>query len=486
MHPRGTDLRARPPRPGAPLAVLALAALLVGGPGTARAGDGSGWRNGGTGMAAEARPPIPGAPGVGIRWKVPTGSWGNASPVSFGGMVCITEEPATLACYDGDSGALRWSAASSFVDTVEGEARAATVEQFAGLARDEARIGEIRVALGRVQRELRQPDAGGELQREAQRLIGELDALEARLAPWSDRRHAEDKGTIGYASATPLVVGDAIYALFGDGVLASFDSSGRRRWSVWLGPQIEPMIGNHTGTAASLLMVEGVLVAPFGRTAGLDPSSGELLWRGVPYPHFGTPAVARVGERAVLVTPGGELLDPADGTVLGPGLGQIDFVGPVAEGAKVWAIGVDSTQPDIEATRARAFELRWGPDGRLEAARLWERELHHRPTWATPLLAGDRLIVQYVSGELDVLSAVTGEGLARIDTGISAFNGSPSPTAGGGTVIVGYERGELRAYSLADKPRQLGELKLEPHFATPLLLGDRIYVRGLEHLYCVE
>ncbi len=478
-------------RPGAhpgpsPVVGLLLAALLAGHPGPAVGADVEGWRHGGSGVAEGAEPPIPGAPDTEIRWKVPTGSWGNASPVSFGDQVCITEEPTTLACYDKDSGTLRWSASNGFVDTLEGDAREEMVELFVKLDRDEARLDEVRVELGRVQRELRQPDADSAVEQEAQRLVLEMDAIKARLTPWRDMRLTEDMGTIGYASPTPLVVDDSIYALFGSGVLSRFTKSGERLWSVWLGQPLVPMIGNDTGSAASPLMVDGVVVAPFGRLAGVEPGTGQVLWRSVEYPHFGTPAVVQVEDRPVLITPGGDLLSPKDGAVLGPSLGQIDFVGPVTAGTTVWTIGADSTKMDIESTWGRAFELGVQADGGLTITKLWERQLNPRATWATPLAFDERVLVLYVSGELDVLHASTGQQLSRTDTTESASNGSPSPILGNDVVIIGYESGNLQAYSWAEEPRLLGEQRLEPHFATPLLEGDRIYVRGLEHLHCID
>lgn len=467
-------------------ASLLAAALLAGGPGVASAAEAQGWRNDGTGFAAGAHPPIPGAVGTAVRWKTPTESWGNASPVQFQALICITEEPTTLACFDEDSGERRWSAGNLYIDTLEGEARHTMAALLEGLDQQALRLDVLRVEMTRVQRQLRQAQPSDGVEQRAAELLREMNTIKTELDEHEDYRLAEGKGIIGYGTPTPVVSGDAIYALFGNGVLSSFSPSGERRWSVWLGRQSEPMIGYDTGTAASPVMADGVLVVPFGRIRGIDPATGRVLWRGSEYRHFGSPAIARVDGEAVVATPSGDLLRPANGARLGSGLGEVRYVGPVAVGDMVYRVGAYQRNGEEQGARGMAHRLHRAADGHIEASKLWERQLSGERSYTTPLVVDGRIWVVYTDGQLDVLSASTGEQLSRTATGLHTWSGSPSPTLGDDRVILGSEIGSLQAFTHAAEPEQLGELRLEAQLATPLLDGGRIYVRTQDHLLCIE
>ncbi len=460
--------------------------LLVGAVGSALASGNSGWRNDGTGVAAGAQPPIPGAMGTAIRWKTPTRARGNASPVSFGDLVCITEEPTTLACFDKDQGQRRWSAGNNYVGTLEGDGRRSMGERLAQLDQQAERLEELRMEMTHAQRELRHGDSPAAVQPRVEALLLEMNTIKTELCAFDDYRTSEDKGLIGYATPTPVVSEGAIFAQFGNGVLSSFGPSGERRWSVWLGRQAEPMIGYDTGTAASPVMADGVLVAPYGPIRGIDPATGEVLWRGPEHRHFGTPAVARVEGEAVVVTPAGALLRAGDGAVVGPGLGEVRYVGPVADGAMVYGVGAYDQDGRERGARGTAYRLSRAGDGRLEAEQLWTRQLSSERTYTTPLLAAGRLWVVFTDGVLEVLNTDTGEQLAQLSTRLEAWSGSPSPTLGGDRVVVGSEDGVILTFSHEDQPRPVGRMELEPHLATPLLDGERIYVRAEDHLYCIE
>jgi hypothetical protein len=472
-------------QPRLPRAIIPVAGLLLAAA-PALATEGTGWRNDGTGVVRDATPPTPGAEGTRIRWKTPTESWANGSPVRFGDMVCVTEEPTTVACFDMDSGARRWAATSRYLDTLQGEEGAAMREQLAQLELDEARADELRVELTGLQRELRRAGPGSPLQGQVERLTRELSAIRTRLRSYEDYREAKDMSVIGYATPTPLVTGGFLYAIFGNGVLSKFSVAGERQWSVWLGPPAEPMIGHDFGSAASLSLVGGLILAPIGDLAAVDPATGELRWRSSPYRHYGTPAVATVGGEPVIVTPGGELLDPQSGRALGPPIAQIEFVGPVAAGDVVYVIGTDTLRGGQTAAMGTAYRLHRQADGSVGWTELWERQVANTRNYATPLIVGDRLVVYYENGSLDVLEAGTGERRSRTRVAKLGETGTPSPLLAADKLILGSEEGVLRAYTFADDPQLLGELRLEPHLATPLLVGERVFVRGLDHLFCIE
>jgi outer membrane protein assembly factor BamB len=421
-----------------------------------------------------------------IRWKTSTKSWSNASPIRFGGLICITEEPLTLACFDADTGERTWDATNTFMDTISPTDRAGVADTIRDLERDEERLDVVQREISRLHRELRRSTEWKQVEQDYDRATAEATAIRSRLTAHKAILARNDLGIIGYATPTPTAYDGYVYALFGNGVLSKFSESGKRAWSVWLGNPIEPMRGFDTGNAASPLIVDGVLLAPYARLRGVDPSTGQILWEGPEYPHYGTPAVANVDGTSVVVTPGGELINPKDGTEVGPKISRIDFIGPVAVGEMVYAIGWVPEHSDGSSTRGTAYRLSNEVDGRISANRLWDRTLSKERLYASPLVADERIFLVYWTGEVQSLNAMNGKLLWRMNTRLSASNGSPSPTYGGGRIVVGSERGYFVTYSNDDPPKVLGEFILEEQRATPLLEDGRIYVRGFEYLYCIE
>jgi len=401
-------------------------------------------------------------------------------------MICITEEPATLACFDANTGERTWATTNRYQDTLPVDERDDLTKTLQALDEDHVRLQGLRSDLGRLQRDLRRSTAGDQVRQEYEGKLAEADLIRSRLKEYEKYRTPNNKGIIGYGTPTPMVSSGHIYALFGNGVLSKFSASGERSWSVWLGEPVEPMRGYDYGTAASPVMADGVLVAPFARLRGIDPSTGAILWEGPSYPHYGTPAIAHVGNTTVIISPGGEMLRAKDGAEVGPTISAIEFIGPVADGDVVYVIGWVRAQDDRTLTRGTAYKLRQEEGGKIGVTELWGRDLSAERTYASPLLADKRLYVLFWRGELQVLDAATGDLLSTTETRLDAKNGSPSPTLGGDRIVIGSERGSVNTFSHEDSPRVLGARNFESHRATPLLDGDRIYIRGFEHLYCVE
>ena len=454
--------------------------------GSASASESSGWRTGGTGVVVGATPPILGAPGTDIRWKTATVNWGNASPVRLGSLICITEEPVSLTCFDADSGKHKWTAPNRYMDTLPPSEAAEASDILAVLMRDRLRKEETRTEMGMVQRELRRSSAGADVQQRYDGLINEINSIAEREQQFAAHVLSDENGVIGYATATPVVSDGHIYALFGNGVLSKFNEQGDRIWSVWLGAPIRPMQGYHTGTSASPLMADGVLVVPFAQLRGVDPTDGRVLWTGPKYPHYGTPAVATVGGSAVVISPGGEIINPKDGTEIGDDIAALEFIGPVAVGDRVYVIGHTRYPDRTVASHATAYRLQRQPNGRIESTILWERKLGTDRIYASPLITDERIYLLYTPGYVEVVNPETGVQISTFDGMPTARNGSPSMVLGADKVLLTFEVGLYRTFTDADNPQSLGRFVLDEQRATPLLDDARIYVRSLQNLYCIE
>ena len=128
----------------------------------------------------------------------------------------------------------------------------------------------------------------------------------------------------GYASSTPVVDADAVYAFFGKSGVIAFDRTGEELWRVAVGKESS---SRHWGSAASLVLQGDLLIVNAAEESqslrGLDRRTGREVWKSEAAAlelAYGTPALATVpdgGSELVVAVPE-ELwgLDPATGKLL--------------------------------------------------------------------------------------------------------------------------------------------------------------------------
>lgn len=458
--------------------------LIAGLSATAGAGEPQGWRHDGTGVFDDVDPPTSWSTTEGVCWKAPLSTKANASAVILDDLICVTEEPTTLACFDKATGAARWRRPSDYAHTLSGEARAAHEAEAARIEALEASLGERKRAFSRLQREARR-STGGDVAEQLAALSAEIDEAKAAVDAFDPYRTARPRSIMGYATETPITDGEAIYALFGQGVMSRFEPDGSRTWSVWLGPAPDRMRGFHTGTAASPLLVDDTLVVAYGRVRGLDPATGAVRWEGPAYPHYGTPGVATVQGQAAVVLPGGTALRASDGQPLVQGLGDVWFVGPHGREGQVWYVGGRS-EGDVK-NKGFVYATKHDVSGATPRA-LWATKVPARGAWYTaPVVYGGRWYGAAGGGTLHALSDADGSVLwsedlkERLDRGLMY----PSPVVAGGRLYVSSEKGVTVVLQPGDTYTELARNTLEPFRSTPVFEGDRMYVRGESALWCL-
>jgi hypothetical protein len=394
-----------------------------------------------------------------------------------------------LTCVRADDGHVAWRSSLDVADAFDGEARAELLARLGSVDADDAAYRAKRSEYSALQREVRRgtdPSAAARLEA----LARETASLKAKVDAMAPYRTSVPKALVGYGTPTPTTDGARIWALSGHGVLAAVDLSGRRLWTRWLGPAVEPMRGFEVGHASSPQLVGGVLIVPYGHLRGVDPATGRDLWVSTAtWDHYGTPAVGTIGGLAVVVTPSGEVVRASDGKVLASGLGQLYYTGPSLVGDVVWFSGNGKdAERDITAPAASAFRLVRQGDG-IAVTKLWSTTLDgHGRVVSAPLKVGDRLWVVEDGGVIWVLDAGTGKVLSRsVLEVVGPHPVMPSPVLAGGKVWVTTEYGTTFALSpdAAGGFTVAAENRLEDMRATPWFDGRRVYLRGNGRLWCV-
>lgn len=328
----------------------------------------------------------------------------------------------------------------------------------------------------------------------------ERESLERELASWAGRlptppeQGGKMHANTGYSTPTPVSDGRFVYAAFGTGAVACFDVGGDRRWIRYVGLPYATC-----GQVASPLLLGGKVIVQFahpsetgptnaasyaggipGRVpclAALDAGTGDVLWRTPVGGGAGTAVALRADEQDVLVTPAGDVVRAADGQRLLAGTAQLQYNSPAVCGDVLYFVDPNHTHTSA-AVRVSAA------DGRFRTETLWTTPYRKTRGFATPLCHDGIL---YAIGEdrtLTAQDATTGKMLYEQSFG---WRGAySSVTRAGGGLFIGFESGWLLAFAPGRTYRELGRFEVGALRSTPAFRGNRMYVRTLTHLYCIE
>ncbi len=410
-----------------------MLALLVG---TALA---AGFRIDGSGQVpgAASQPPATGEP----RWKLPLDAPGNASVVAFGDDVCVTQDPATVLCVDARTGVEHWRASHPVLAVVPSDPALRERVEAAEAAAEG--LDARREALGPLTKRARSGDAAAKAELASARaaLAADEAAVEA-MRPWLTLPADVHNG---WTAPTPVTDGVHLWVQLGNGVVACHGRDGALVWAQWLGPDSTPLAFFDGVPTASPTLVGDMLVVAYGTLRGLDAATGGPRWIGPSWSDYGSPTAMEVGGLAVVLTPAGEVVRASDGVVLASGLSQHPwFNAPVVDGDLVWWVGGQATP--ARGFRASARALRLVREGdRVVATPHIDVALASRDRfYAGPVVFGDRVVAVDNVGHLVAIDRHSG--------------------------AVGVEL-ELAG---------LGQV-----WASPLVVGDQLWVQGLDGTFVV-
>ncbi|HVS12459.1 MAG TPA: PQQ-binding-like beta-propeller repeat protein [Thermoanaerobaculia bacterium] len=300
------------------------------------------------------------------------------------------------------------------------------------------------------------------------------------------------------ANATPATDGETVVAALGsEGLFALDAETGTVRWRVDLGVNDPGLFGDprsHWGAASSPVIWRDRVFMQVDRhadsfLAAYRLSDGAELWRLVrdEMPVWATPTVHTVDGRDELIVVGGR-------TVRGIDPGSGDEVWRFADFAEVKTptpLAVDGAIVLSGGYRGRPlFALRPGGRGDLtvpleEAPRghlAWATD-RGGPYTATPVAYRGLLFSVRNTGVLAVYDLETGERRARVrlDDTYSA-----SPVASDGRVYLAGENGSVTVMTAASDPVILATVEMgEPILATPGIAGGALFLRTVSSLVAV-
>jgi outer membrane protein assembly factor BamB len=293
----------------------------------------------------------------------------------------------------------------------------------------------------------------------------------------------------GFASASPVTDGQHVFASFGSRGIYCYDMNGNLKWERDLGDQV---MYRMFGEGTSPVLHDGTLIVNWDHEGesslyALDAATGETKWQ-VPreeHTSWATPLVVEHGGRTQIVVNGGgkargydfktgEVIWECGGQVLAIIPCPITYEGLVFcmsgyQGSAMFAIPLDA-KGDITGTE----QIVWSRD----------RDAPYCPS--ALLYDGKLYFTKSNSAILAEVDAKTGETIME-NQRLPGMKGIyASPVAADGKIYITGRDGVTVVIAPGPELKVLATNKLdEPVDASPALVGDRIFIRGEEHLYCI-
>jgi outer membrane protein assembly factor BamB len=427
-----------------------------------------GWRI--NGYYPNTQPAISWSPEKNVIWKTPLAESSNSLPVMLNGKLYIGAEKAKLICLDAKSGKILWQKSSSEDELLSPEQKAERAATIKRLKPFEAEKKKIDRELRKLRKAYKKDRKNKKLRKKMAAVRTQSKALAKKLAPLNDFMPKCHKVT-GYSTPTPATDGKNIYVCYGTGMAAAYTPEGKR---LWLKVTEKPT--NVWGFSSSPVFAGGKFIISYKHITALDPQTGKEVWKRSSKYRWGSPVAVTIDGKDVILTPSGELIRAADGVLLSKSLPILKFNSPMVHKGIVYTFSKD---------KARAHRLPTKAEKGAKAELIWEVPIAEERYYASPATDGKIVycIIRY--GKLTALDAKTGKKLFERKINLGKGQNYPSPTIAGNTLFVSIDNGKTAVLKLDAAGTQIGENSLTEFRSCPIFIGDRMYLRTLDAIYCI-
>lgn len=444
----------------------------------------SGWRMDTTGRFLDATPTMEWSAETNVIWKTAMPGKGNASSLIVGDRIFICSEPTNLICVKADNGEVLWQRTNTYLDLLppekvdevrqqleEVQIEATTKELWSS----ESKLGNSKNKLKKLPEDA-EPEKRTELEQKIEELGKKVEELSAKLEPVAEYVMPKTHDVNGYSSPTPASDGEYVYVLFGTGTAACYDMEGNRKWI----KQIEkPTHG--WGHSSSPMLAGDKLIVHIVNLFALDKETGEIAWKNKATVKWGTPAITKIGDVDVIITPNGDFFRASDGKLLRSrdkkDKGFLEYARPIVHDGIVYFI----------QHGGKAFRLPSEVGDTLELELLWETKPKDDRYYASSVYH-EGLIYGIVrrGHDFSVIDAETGEVVYEERLKLGKGETYPSLMFTGDHLFVSNDNGTTVVMKPGREPEEVLRNSLGEIFrSSPVFVGSRMYIRGMENLYCI-
>jgi len=314
----------------------------------------------------------------------------------------------------------------------------------------------------------------------------------------SDEEPFEVMEDTGFASPTAVTDGRRVYAIFATGDIGSFDFNGKSIWTRSLG-----IPDSAYGYASSLAMYRNLVLIQYdqggaedekSKLIALDGFSGKTVWETKrPVPNsWSSPIVIKIGSQFQLITCGDPWViayELTNGTELWRAKCLYGDIAP----SPIYANLVrDPTEKVSNGANGLVFAIEpyskfvaIRPDGQgdvTETHIVWSIE-EGTPDICSPVSNGELIFLLASEGLLSCYKVADGTKLWEQDLRENFY---ASPSLVGDKLYLLTGKGVMFIVQAGLEYKELTRCELgEDCHASPAFADGRIYIRGLENLYCI-
>ncbi len=293
----------------------------------------------------------------------------------------------------------------------------------------------------------------------------------------------------GFASYSPVTDGRHIWAGSGSRGLYCLDMNGNLKWQKDL-PRLEALMGFGEGSSVALAADAVVAVCDHqGQSAifAFDQETGDLLWRKErdEPTSWATPVAVEANGKTQVIVSATNLIrsyDVATGEIVWQCSGQTRNVIP----SPVVGFGKVFCTSGYRGSALQAIELGRTGDLSDSNAIAWQVD-RGTPYVSSPLLYEGRIYVYSVLRPVvSCYEAETGKALFTEQTLEGLDQVYASPVGAGGHVYCPGRNGVTVVLKISDTFEVVATNKLDDGLdASPAIVGNELFLKGNEHLYCI-
>lgn len=290
----------------------------------------------------------------------------------------------------------------------------------------------------------------------------------------------------GFASQSPVTDGQHVYSYFGSFGLYCFDFAGELVWEKPFEPQaMEDSLGE--GTSPALHGDRLIIVADQEQQSNIvaiDKHTGKEIWKTKrnEVSNWSTPRIFTHQDRTQILVNGAPVIcyDFESGEALWECAGQSLSAVPMPAVGQGLAFAASGWRKDT------VHAIRLGQRGDLTNTEhlVWKLD-RGAPYVPCPMVWGEEIYLLEDSSFFSCLRAVDGKQHYLKHRLPGSLNFSASPVGASDRIYLLSEEGKTVVLQRGAKPTILAINELDGRFqASPAIVGNRIYIRSSEHLYC--
>ncbi|MBI5093733.1 MAG: PQQ-like beta-propeller repeat protein [Candidatus Hydrogenedentes bacterium] len=296
-------------------------------------------------------------------------------------------------------------------------------------------------------------------------------------SPQTPPKVSEDTG---YAAPSMAALGGQVFAIFANGDLVAYDAEGTRQWGFNVG-----LPDNHYGHSSSLLAFEKLLYVQLdqrkeAKLIAFDVATGKPVWTAKRKTiSWASPILARTAFGPQLILNSETTVDAYDPQT-GAALWSQECLGGEVAPSPAYSNGVVFAAN--EYATASAIQLNKSEQG-VTPQILWKYD-ELLPEVSSPVGDGERFYFGTSAGQLVCLDAKSGKKLWVQEFSDGFFS---SPVLVGDRIYILDNEGHMHIVAASSTYKLIATRNMgEKTFATPAFLEGRIYLRTIDHLFCIE